>query len=59
LDSDGEEGVIWLTAAVAATEIIKSAQKIRFMLALTALEARFRNLSLFGCKAAGGKVLLF
>jgi hypothetical protein len=29
------------------------------MLDLTALEARFRNLSLFGCKAAGGKVLLF
>jgi len=29
------------------------------MLDLTALEARFRNLSSFGCKAAGGKVLLF
>jgi hypothetical protein len=29
------------------------------MLDLTALEARFRNLSLFGCKAAGGKVPLF
>ncbi len=29
------------------------------MLYLTALEARFRNLSLFGCKAVGGKVLLF
>jgi hypothetical protein len=29
------------------------------MLDLTALEARFQNLSLFGCKAAGGKVLLF
>jgi hypothetical protein len=24
-----------------------------------ALEARFRDLSLFGCKAVGGKVLLF
>ena len=29
------------------------------MLDLTALEARFRNPSLFGCKAAGEKVLLF
>lgn len=29
------------------------------MLDLTALEALFRNLSLFGCKAVGGKVLLF
>ncbi len=29
------------------------------MLDLTALEARFRNHSLFGCKAVGGKVLLF
>ena len=27
------------------------------MLDLTALEARFRNLSLFGCKAAGGRCL--
>jgi hypothetical protein len=34
-------------------------QNKRFMLDLTALEARFRNLSLFGCKAAGGKVPLF
>jgi hypothetical protein len=34
-------------------------RKIRFILDLTALEARFRNLSLFGCKAAGEKVLLF
>jgi hypothetical protein len=39
--------------------IIKTTRKIQFMLDLTALEARFRNLSLFGCKAAGGKVLLF
>ena len=29
------------------------------MLDLTALEALFRNLSVFGCKAVGGKVLLF
>jgi hypothetical protein len=29
------------------------------MLDLTALKARFRNLSLLGCKAAGEKVLLF
>jgi len=29
------------------------------MLDLTALWARFRNLSLLGCKAAGGKVPLF
>ena len=54
-----EDGLVWLTAAVAATEIIKKRRKILFMLDLTALEARFRNLSLFGCKAAGGKVLLF
>jgi hypothetical protein len=54
-----EDGVVWLTAAVAATEIIKKTRQIRFILDLTALEARFRNLSLFGCKAAGEKVLLF
>jgi hypothetical protein len=29
------------------------------MLNLNALAARFRDLSLFGCKAVGGKVLLF
>jgi hypothetical protein len=44
---------------VAATDIINKTRNIRFMLNLTALEARFRNLSLFGCKAVGGKVLLF
>jgi hypothetical protein len=58
LDS-GEDGLVWLTAALVAIEIIKKMRKIRFMLDLTALEARFRNLSLFGCQAAGGKVLLF
>jgi hypothetical protein len=51
--------VVWLTAAVVATATIKKTRKIQFMRDLTALEARFRNLSLFGCKAAGGKVLLF
>jgi hypothetical protein len=43
---------------VAAAEIIKikKTRHVRFMLDLTALEARFRNLSLVGCKAVGGKV---
>jgi hypothetical protein len=60
VDSDGaEDGLVWLRAAVAATEIPKKRRKNRFMLDLTALEALFQNLSLFGCKAAGGKVLLF
>jgi hypothetical protein len=54
-----EEAVVWLTAAVVATEIIKRTRKIRFMLDLIALAARFQNLSLLGCKAAGEKVLLF
>ena len=60
MESVGEDGLVWLTAAVAT--IIAKIEKmriIRFMLDLTALEARFRNLSLFGCKAAGEKVLLF
>ena len=56
---DATDGLVWLTAARDATEIIKKRRNIRFMLDLTALAARFRNLSLFGCKAAGGKVLLF
>jgi hypothetical protein len=42
-----------------ATKIIKEKRRNLFILDLTALVARFRNLSLFGCKAVGGKVLLF
>ena len=45
--------------AAPATKIIKEKRRNLFILDLTALVARFRNLSLFGCKAAGGKVLLF
>jgi hypothetical protein len=60
LDSvEEEDGLVWLTPALVATEIIKRTRKIRFMLDLIALAARFQNPSLLGCKAAGGKVLLF
>ena len=45
-------------AAVAA-RIIKQRRRNLFILDLTALVARFRNLSLVGCKAVGGKVPLF
>lgn len=45
--------------AAAATRTIKERRRNLFILDLTALVARFRNLSSFGCKAAGGKVLLF
>jgi hypothetical protein len=61
---DGDAGwLVWLTAAIAASamivEIIKKGRKILFMLDLKCAPARFRNLSLVGCKAAGGKVPLF
>jgi hypothetical protein len=45
--------------AAVATKIIKERRRKLFILDLTALVARFRNLSLFGCKAVGVKVLLF
>jgi hypothetical protein len=48
-------GVIWLTTAVAATEIIKSAQKIRFMLALTCAGSAFPKPQLVWMQSRGGK----
>ncbi len=41
VDSEGEAGLLWLAANVEATEISNKRRKIRFMLDLTALEARF------------------
>ena len=59
VESGAADGLVWATAAAEATDNIKIKRKILFILDLTALEARFRNRCLFGCKAAGGKVLLF
>jgi hypothetical protein len=58
LASDEEDdGLVWPTAALADIEMINNGRKIRFMLDLTALEARFQNLSLFRCMATGGRCL--
>jgi hypothetical protein len=59
LVSDEEDGLVWAAAAAATTEIIKKRRKILFILDLTALEARFRNLSLLDAKPPGERCLLF